>query len=447
MGHEKLDSENAAVLIQKLWRGKQARKKYGFKQASETDLTDYPTFAVGNDPKIQGLEPYATPTGKIALVATSGLRSLELICKLGNKENTPKLIIVDNSKKVISFWRKLRELVEHSHFTDKNSFYQAFETFLSDNRHLYRNLADDAMSSSSTGPQYENQNPLKYMENLIDTHGLDYVLSVIKGSVIIAQSWENKQLFTALKNIIEFNEIEKVYAYPSNIEYCVLPWESLDVKANIELLNPDLTIATDFCPHHHIPEQVFLRPKTPKPAQVNKSQLSNGIQPSTDDAPEIGNLSQNQKQEEDKENAVLLQIQETLTQKIELLRSDSNHNENVLGIAERLNLQLVYVISTYINNKSNPAITKEQATTLFIDTITSAINGVKTLLEKELGWGDFLTNLLKSLANAVISAANAIGRFFGAQSQLTLFTPTKAPFISEVEQIEQDIKGAILSFA
>ncbi|CEG57620.1 hypothetical protein [Legionella fallonii] len=150
------------------------------------------------------------------------------------------------------------------------------------------------------------------------------------------------------------------------------------------------------------------------------------------------------------EHNLLKRIFDTFSKKINELRSNPEQNKNVIAIAEQLNEQLRNAMDSYISKRgANPALSKEQidlAKTVFIDYCTTAINCAKPLLEKELGWGDFLTNLLKSLVNVMISATNAVGRFFGDQAQFTLFTPVKAPLIPEVEQIQKDldVQGLLL---
>ncbi|ARG99107.1 IQ calmodulin-binding motif-containing protein [Legionella micdadei] len=247
-----LNQTQAALMIQKIWRGHQTRKKYLFKQLPKAGFFVCKTYIVGNDPKIRGLEPYKTSEGKIALVATSGLRSLDLICTLGNKESTPKLIIVDYSSYVVSFWRKLRELVESSQFSDNSDFEQAFVSFLNKNKGLYYENQDQIFDDNRN-LNYENQNPVVYMKELIEHHSLEFVLSVIKHSTIIAQSWQDEGLFYVLKNIIDLNNIEEVYAYPSNIEAC-----GTFTRLSIKLLDPKLTISTNYPSATSIPDRVFL---------------------------------------------------------------------------------------------------------------------------------------------------------------------------------------------
>lgn len=262
--------EQSSILIQSIWRGKHARQKYGIKQVPKEDLTQDKAFLVGNDPKIKRLGPYKEHKEKIALVGTSGLRSLSLISELSNKNNIPKLIIVDNSEKVILFWRKLRALVETYDYTDKAEFYLAFHDFLSQNRSLYRDIPSHAMSNMNIPDvEYENQNPELFMMDLVEKHGLSYVLSIIKHTSIIAQTWSDNTLFSVLKNIIELNGIEKIYAYPSNIQFTVDMLTALNVQSSMSLLNPVLSIVTDRCPHHGIPENVYLVPGNQNPLNVS----------------------------------------------------------------------------------------------------------------------------------------------------------------------------------
>ena len=155
------DKERAATLIQSFWRGNQDRKKYGIKHLSESDLTNYDTFIVGNDPKIKNLAPFSSEDERVALIGTSGLRSLALICELGNAYNVPKLITVDNSRKVVQFWRKLRDLVQEGDYSSQLEFITKFKEFLVLNKGLYRDLPSDCCTRSNTDTtEYENQDPV-----------------------------------------------------------------------------------------------------------------------------------------------------------------------------------------------------------------------------------------------------------------------------------------------
>ena len=142
------------------------------------------------------------------------------------------------------------------------------------------------------------------------------------------------------------------------------------------------------------------------------------------------------------ESKVLLLIKVTLEEKIRDLEQQSKKNKNVITIAIRLNAELTDAINVYISQKSNVALSEEEVVVLkkaFIDSCTKAVNEAKSLLEKELGWGDFLTNLLKSFVNTVISGLNLAGRSLGAKSQFTFFPPAKAPLLYEIDQIEKDV--------
>ncbi|MCL9685781.1 hypothetical protein [Legionella maioricensis] len=224
-------------------------------------MTYESAWLVGNDPKIEGLESYATPTGKIALVGTSGLRSLGLICELANQENIPKLIIVDNSIKVIRFWRLLRDLAEK---VAPENFQTSFESFLQEHSSLFKTVSEII----DPNIKHENQDPVNYMNSLIAQYGLDYVLSVIKNTVIIGQSWAEASLFIAIGNILKLHGIEKTYTYPSNIEACVNATTRAQVATSIKLFKPCLSIASNN--QGGRPTKVFLN----IPETIEQSQLA-----------------------------------------------------------------------------------------------------------------------------------------------------------------------------
>lgn len=261
-----LEEEQSITRIQSTIRGRLHRKKFGINHARDVDLTYESTWLVGNDPKIEGLEPYVTPIGKIALVGTSGLRSLGLICELANQENIPKLIIVDNSIKVIRFWRLLRSLAES--VAPKN-FQASFKSFLQEHSSLFRTISE----INAPNIKYENQDPVSYMNSLIAQYGLDYVLSVIKSMVIIGQSWAESSLFIAIGNILKLHGIEKVYTYPSNIEACVDATTRAQVANSIKLFKPCLSIASNN--QAGMPTKVFLKiPETIEQSQVSQISLA-----------------------------------------------------------------------------------------------------------------------------------------------------------------------------
>lgn len=234
--------------IQSFWRSFHTQKKYSIAQTSTNDLKDYNTFLIGNDPKIKNIKQFKPTCGKIALIGTSGLRSLGLICKLGNQEKTPKLIIIDNSHQVIVFWRKLKQLVCNNRFEEPGEFYEEFEIFLLENIDLYRNFHDDALMYLNTkGVVYENQNPRIYIRDLVEKYGLNYVVNIIKHCSIIAQSWADENTFYPLKNILDLIGIDKLFLYPSNIAHCLGRKNARPLLHNLEILSPDLSIVTDLC--------------------------------------------------------------------------------------------------------------------------------------------------------------------------------------------------------
>lgn len=278
-----ISPNESATRIQSFWRGHSYRKEITIKQLTEKQMKYCRAYLVGNDPQITGLAPYASKPGEtIALIGTSGFRSLALACELGHKESIPKLIIVDNSYQVITFWRSLRKMVEKKTFADPKKFTQAFRKFLYQNEDLYRIMADDYFSSRHNSPHYENQNTELYLNHLIDSFGLDYLCKIIKKATFIAQSWTDKTLFKALKNILALHNIDKIYLYPSNILHCIehtnAKVKADDLLANIQQIAPTLSIITDVCPTHGLPKQVFLTAET-EPKQIRNLLFSKRTHP------------------------------------------------------------------------------------------------------------------------------------------------------------------------
>ena len=253
--------ERAATSIQSFWRGHSARKKFAVSQLPPMQMTSYETFLVGNDPKITGLDDHVSADGeKIALIGTSGLRSLALACQLGNRQTIPKLIIVDNSLQVIQFWRNLRHMVAEGSFHHKDDFLSKSLGFLVQNQTLFRSFRGHEFSELNTDTlKYENQDPVSFLDHLIVEFGLPYVCKTIENSVIIAGSWTDRQLFISLKNILGLNQIDKSYIYPSNIPYYIEEVELADFFNNIIAIGPKLSIITSrCCPVHQLPENFIL---------------------------------------------------------------------------------------------------------------------------------------------------------------------------------------------
>lgn len=272
------DKADKATIIQRWWRGHQIRKKYGVTQLPTNALRSSRTFLVGNDPKIEELDKHTFGREKIALVGTSGLRSLSLALALSQSPTVPKIIIIDNAQEVVTFWRKLRGQVEESKFTDQAQFIEKFAQFLRENHELYNPLPPERLLRFNTSDfQYENQDPLLYVNQLITTYGLERVLNTIKYTSIFQQTWTDPSLFAKLKNICELNGIAKVVAYPSNIASCVV--ETDKVFESIERLSPDLSILTDRCPVHELPEHVTLT-KEKRAEELKTSLLEQSRAPS-----------------------------------------------------------------------------------------------------------------------------------------------------------------------
>lgn len=86
----------------------------------------------------------------------------------------------------------------------------------------------------------------------------------------------------------------------------------------------------------------------------------------------------------------------------------------------------------YAADLKNPKMKLEDAGFKFKDACKTGIDNAKPILEKDLGWGDYLKNLLKTLANAIVKVVS-----FGTSKGF--FTPAKSESLKAVEKTEQDL--------
>ena len=263
MGRSKIDGllleEEAAVKIQTAYRGFFSRKSYAITQMPSKYLKPFKVMIKGNDPEIIGL-PHHTSEEQIALVAISGMRSVEIACQLSS--GTPKLIIIDNSKYVVDFWRMARNLINLS---------SSEETFLAE--------LDHYIETSKCNRKGLKSKELDYLKQLFNSYGFDKLQSIIGGTTVIAQSWVDRDVMIKVKNILRFIGVDVVYAYPSNIvAYLRSEGErsnSNQVLDNIQLLNPALAIHTDLVSDK--PKNVLMI-EDHTPASVSEKLQLNSVQ-------------------------------------------------------------------------------------------------------------------------------------------------------------------------
>lgn len=215
------------------------RRTYGIKCFPEKDLTDYPLYILGNDPEITGLSVY--PVGEtLALVGTSGFRSLFIAYALS--EGITKLIILDNSRYVTGFWRAARNIIEIS--SDSSIFLASLKNYLVTNHFSVSGDID-----------------LRFTEIALLMRDLDFdkTRQIITRTVVIGQSWANQDLMVKLKNILSYNKIQKIYAYPSNIVAYMDKLNGCEtdkILQNIQVLNPVIAIHSDMI--NQRPRNIFL---------------------------------------------------------------------------------------------------------------------------------------------------------------------------------------------
>lgn len=286
----KSDDDNA-IKIQSAARGFLARKKYRVKHLKSHQLDSYKTFVVGNDPFMpKELDNFNEPNDKIAVVGTSGMRVVSLACKLGNRNQTPKIFLVDNSREVQAFWKAMQDFMANDvKAGTKESFLAHLKTFLQYHGNLYRDIPPEALKKDCKGPrQYLNQDINGYFKALIEKYDYDYVRNVILHASLIKQSWTDKDTFIKLKNITSYLGINKVVMYPSNIVSCLHDKQAEDqLLKNIEQMTPVLSIHTDLCSVHGRPERVILA------TNQNRTNVTNTIFEPTKCKPEQSDLFSN----------------------------------------------------------------------------------------------------------------------------------------------------------
>lgn len=253
--------DKATITIQKYLRGYLVRKLFFIQSLQPSQLTSEKTFVIGNDPIMPiELDKYKEPNEKIALIACSGMRAVSLALTLGNSQNLPKIFLVDSSKKSIGFWESMKDITcDDNKSKTPTLFFENLQLLLNTRQDLYNPIPDKFFEYFTATHQYPNQNIHQYFFNLVQQYGYDYMRAVISHASIIKQSWANADTFIKIKNILSYLGINKIYMYSSNIGSCLAePEEMNQFLKNIKQLRPSLSIHTNLCVTHRIPEKVCL---------------------------------------------------------------------------------------------------------------------------------------------------------------------------------------------
>lgn len=148
--------------------------------------------------------------------------------------------------------------------------------------------------------------------------------------------------------------------------------------------------------------------------------------------PELESQSK-QHQEETINNAIkkIDDIIVGLTLKID--RVDQHQYKKAHDAANALLINLIAARDEYQKDLRENIMSQEVAGSKFKSACKEAIKDAKPVLEKDLGWGDYLTNLLKTLANAVVTVVT-FGQYRG------FFTYVRPESVKAVEKAEQDLE-------
>ncbi|WP_131793617.1 hypothetical protein [Legionella brunensis] len=122
----------------------------------------------------------------------------------------------------------------------------------------------------------------------------------------------------------------------------------------------------------------------------------------------------------------------TLQQKIGDI--DKHHFREAFAEANKLLSKLQEAKTQYLNDLNNVDIKTADANHVFKEQCHTLINNAKTVLERDLGWGDYLSNLFKAIANAVIRTVT-----FGNVN--TFFNYARSESVLAIEEAEQSFKS------
>jgi hypothetical protein len=216
------DKISAVTKIQAATRGFFSR--YRFPHLALTDYTDFSVNVVGNDPLSSFSRQHASHE-RIALIGTSGLRTLELACQLG--AHAVKIFLIDNSSNVIYFWRCLQHMMRDA--SDQRIVEEQFM------------LLDIDENSRQEG--------INYLKNLCDRYTFNRIRRFISCATIIPQHWEDEETFRMIRYRLHVHSYQSIYVYPSNI-VAWIHWKKGEKDArrilnNIQQLNPDVAMHTD----------------------------------------------------------------------------------------------------------------------------------------------------------------------------------------------------------
>lgn len=222
---------DAALKLQTFFRRWRAQKLYHVPQLSIEQSTEFETNVMGNDPDFPRLHRHQVHNERIAVIGTSGLRSIHIACTLSDLTILPKLIIIDNSSNVIAFWRSLRQFV--TNYDDGEALF--FDHLAGHIETIENHCDENGSSDVHLG-----------LRALISMFGFDVVIALIKQTTILLQDWENPIVLAKLKNILQHHGINKTYIYPSNIVAYMEDTATRDqLLINIQEFNPTLALHTN----------------------------------------------------------------------------------------------------------------------------------------------------------------------------------------------------------
>ena len=194
-----MNEEQAAILIQSLWRGHLQRRP--FKEIRIGRPCDLRVAISGNEPEVktQNLSPMA---GYYVFVGTSALANFHWIKKLSSTyQHPPKLYLIDYSRHVKPYWDNLKSLMA------KSENYRQFKRLV---------LRDEKMMNPHTQFNDYVAKTIINFDQLIDSRdAFGFFKEVLCKATIISGDWRDPRVFRLIRRLTD--ESVPIVAYASNI--------------------------------------------------------------------------------------------------------------------------------------------------------------------------------------------------------------------------------------
>lgn len=226
-------------------------------------------FGIGNDPEIKTLPRMEGP---IALVAISGLRAVEIACRLseltqeGALKYIPQIYLIDYSARVCRFWNAMKKIFGESE--DVTTFQQKLAVLLTQRYDLI-SVVYDEKERERVENAIKSVKPAiglitNFINSLLKSYKFADIKKIIQQTVVIYQDWgeeKSARIFTEISDRSRSGKL-KVGVYASDIISTLIPEEFVKygniMLNNISLLKAKIEIHTILNLETMIPDKVVI---------------------------------------------------------------------------------------------------------------------------------------------------------------------------------------------